>query len=77
MGFKKTVGEVIYRSKCNEYVVSFCESEGLDSIRFKIAQIDRPNCRDDEDIIKQYILDNYGEKRYEIITIDLIENITL
>lgn len=71
------IDKIINEPEYSEYIVAFQEYEGLDPIRFNVSQIQRPNGILDEDIIKDYILDNYGKKHYEIISINMIEKITL
>lgn len=62
-------------SKINKYIVMFSDE---DSIRIHIDQnINRPNNPTDDEIIREYILNNYGEKEYEIIDLKGIKQIGL
>lgn len=61
----------------NKYIIKFDCFEGIDDIKIKVKQIDRSNGEDDVDVIRRYILDNYGYRDYEIINIDFIEEIIL
>lgn len=60
-----------------EYVVRFSGHEGENEIRVKVKQIDRSNGADDIEVVREYILNNYGYKDYEIIDIGLIEEVIL
>lgn len=63
------IGERSYAT--NKYIIVFKDE---DSIQLNIDQdINRPNNPCDYEIIKKYILDNYGYKQYEIVELDNIK----
>lgn len=62
----------------SNYLVVFQGHEGLDNIHICVRfDIERPNNADDIEIIKKYILNEYGYKDYEIIPLDLIKKVIL
>lgn len=63
----------IYR----DYCIVFNENECIDNLHIKVEQEDRPNGADDEDIIREYIWNNYGYRYYEIIETDMLEKVIL
>jgi len=67
-----------YESKVyRDYCIVFGNREYVDNIRIKVEQIDRPNGADDDDIIREYVLNNYGYRDYEIIELDMLEKVIL
>jgi hypothetical protein len=65
-------GEIPVR---HNYIVVFRD---CDSLYISVKQDhNRPNDPDDEQIISEYILNEYGYKKYEIIDVSTIEHISL
>ncbi|MCC0645406.1 hypothetical protein KGF41_14160 [Clostridioides sp. ZZV14-6150] len=61
--------------KVNRYIIYFSEH---DSIQIDIVQdINRPNNPTDDEIIEEYIENNYGYVKYEIINFDTMEQVRL
>lgn len=59
----KIIAEIYIKQ--NQYFIMFDKDE--DPIQIAIRQdINRPNCPDDCEIIKNYVNDNYGARYYEI-----------
>lgn len=78
MTWCKIVNGELVAVKVKNYVVVFDGQEGLDTIRVAIKQgLDRPNNADDIEVIKEYVLNEYGYKDYEIIELDLMEEVIL
>ena len=49
-----------------------------DEIKIRVKHdINRPNNPDDEELISEYIMDNYGYKGFEMIPIDEMETIDI
>lgn len=65
------------RKAYRDYCIVFNENEGVDDIRIKVEQKDRPNGADDDDVIREYIWNNYGYRYYEIIEINMLDKIIL
>lgn len=61
----------------NDYCIVFSDIEDVDNIRIKVEQKDRPNGADDEDIIREYILNNYGYRDYIIVEVDMLDKVVL
>ncbi|MFQ4258411.1 UNVERIFIED_CONTAM: hypothetical protein C4Z64_01115 [Clostridioides difficile] len=61
--------------KKNSYVIWFAEH---DSIQLDIVQdINRPNNPEDDVLIEEYIENNYGYVKYEVIILDTVEKVEL
>lgn len=61
--------------KVNRYIIYFSEH---DSIQLGIVQdVNRPNNPEDDAIIEEYIENNYGNAKYEIIDLDSMEKIKI
>lgn len=62
----------------NTYLVVFDKWEDEDEIKIRIKQdVNRPNNPDDDEIIEDYIMNNYGYKLYTVIPIDDMDVIDL
>ncbi|MCC0671570.1 hypothetical protein IC216_06195 [Clostridioides sp. ES-S-0145-01] len=61
--------------KINSYVICFDE---YDSIKLDIVQdYNRPNNPEDDVLIEEYIENNYGYVKYEIIILETVEKVEL
>lgn len=67
----------IERKVYRDYCIVFNENECVDNIRIKVEQKDRPNGADDDDVIREYIWNNYGYRYYEIIEINMLDKVVL
>ena len=75
---KEIMSDNTYENKVyRDYCIVFNENEDVDTIRIKVEQKDRPNGADDDDIIREYIWNNYGYRYYEIIEINMLDKVTL
>ncbi|WP_317327349.1 hypothetical protein [Turicibacter sanguinis] len=64
-------------TKYNTYLIVFHDWDE-DEIKIRVKQdINRPNAPDDEELISEYIMDNYGYKGFEMIPIDEMETIDI
>ncbi|VIG20463.1 Uncharacterised protein [Clostridioides difficile] len=61
--------------KKNSYVICFAEH---DSIQLDIVQdINRPNNPEDDTLIEEYVENNYGYAKYEVINLETVEKVEL
>lgn len=60
-----------------DYCIVFNENECIDNLHIKVEQKDRPNGADDDDVIREYVWNNYGYRYYEIIEINMLEKVIL
>lgn len=61
--------------KVNRYIIYFSEH---DSIQIDIVQdINRPNNPTDDEVIEEYVENNYGYVKYEVIDLSTVENVKL
>lgn len=61
--------------KYNEYIIWFSND---DNIKIRIKQdINRPNNHDDYELISEYISNNYKPMPYEIIELDVLEEVVI
>lgn len=61
--------------KVNRYIIYFSEH---DSIQIDIVQdINRPNNPTDDEVIEEYVENNYGYVKYEVIDLGTVENVKL
>lgn len=72
--------DVLYEesnAKYNTYLIVFNDFSE-DEIKIRIKQdINRPNNPDDEDLISEYIINNYGYKAFIWIPIDDLEAVNI
>lgn len=72
--------DVLYEesnAKYNTYLIVFNDFFE-DEIKIRIKQdINRPNNPDDEDLISEYIMNNYGYKAFSSIPIDDLETVNI
>lgn len=64
-------------TKYNTYLIVFHDWDE-DEIKIRVKQdINRPNNPDDEELISEYVMDNYGYKGFEMIPIDKMETVDI
>lgn len=64
-------------TKYNTYLIVFHDWDE-DEIKIRVKQdINRPNNPDDEELVSEYVMNNYGYKGFEMIPIDEMETIDI
>lgn len=62
----------------SNYLVVFAGHEGIDNVHICVPfDIERPNNADDIELIKKYIVNEYGYKDYEIFPLDITNKVIL